>query len=91
MRAYIWFNIGAYNGNTNSAANRERITEVMTPAQIASALGQVTFGAVKHTYGVVGIHILGKEYPLVNRPVPSLALPEFGFANPPLCSAIIEL
>ena len=37
IKAYMWFNLAAYNGFTGAAANKDIITETMTNEQIAKA------------------------------------------------------
>ena len=37
VRAYMWFNLGAYNGNTLGSQNKASITQDMTSAQITKA------------------------------------------------------
>jgi hypothetical protein len=34
---YMWFNLAAAQGNEGAAGNRETVTGLMTPAQIAEA------------------------------------------------------
>ena len=36
-RAHMWFNLAAANGSTNALENRDRMTKLMTPQQIAEA------------------------------------------------------
>ena len=35
--AYVWFNMGATNGNENAVKGRDIILEKMTPNQVATA------------------------------------------------------
>ncbi len=37
VRAHMWFNLSASQGNKNAKKNREKVTKKMTPAQIAEA------------------------------------------------------
>jgi len=37
LRAYMWYNIGAFNGNMLGAENKKTIVENMTSAQISKA------------------------------------------------------
>ena len=37
VRAHMWFNLSAAQGNQDAAKNRDNIAKRMTPAQIAEA------------------------------------------------------
>ena len=36
-RAYMWYNLGSYNGNELGGENKDKIAKEMTPADISKA------------------------------------------------------